>query len=184
MSTQNVRITFFAHATTFDNESGIASGQNNALISPLGRQQINNMLKVVANEKFDAVFCSDLTRSIETAKGIFSKNEDIKIDNKLREIDIGALSGQKDEVVDIVATKHIYIPYPDGESCHDIERRMSEFLKYLKENYMGKKVAVVAHQYNQFSLEVLLNKRTWKQAINEDWRKTKSWQPGWKYVLN
>jgi hypothetical protein len=33
------------------------------------------------------------------------------------------------------------------------------------------------------ALDVLLKGKTWKQAIDEDWRKGKAWQPGWDYVL-
>jgi len=28
-----------------------------------------------------------------------------------------------------------------------------------------------------------LKNKTWEQAFAEDWRKTKSWQPGWEYTL-
>jgi alpha-ribazole phosphatase/probable phosphoglycerate mutase len=181
--TEHVRIKFFAHATTFDNESGTASGQNDALISPLGRQQINNVRKLISKEKFDAVFSSDLTRSIETAKGIFKTKKDIKVDARLREIDIGTFAGKSDKDLDSVATQHINLPYPGGESYRDVELRMSDFLKFIKGKYKGKRVAIVAHQANQFALEVLLKGKTWKQSIEEDWRKTKSWQPGWEYIL-
>ena len=34
------------------------------------------------------------------------------------------------------------------------------------------------------ALDVLLKSRTWEQAFAEDWRKTKSWKPGWEYNLN
>jgi len=29
----------------------------------------------------------------------------------------------------------------------------------------------------------LLKNKTWEQAFAEDWRKTKAWQPGWKYII-
>jgi hypothetical protein len=32
-------------------------------------------------------------------------------------------------------------------------------------------------------LDVLIKGKTWKQAIDEDWRKRKAWQPGWEYIL-
>jgi len=44
-------------------------------------------------------------------------------------------------------------------------------------------VAIVAHKAPQLALDVLLKNKTWQQAFAEDWRKTKSWQPGWDYVL-
>ena len=75
-------------------------------------------------------------------------------------------------------------PYPNGESYRDVERRVADFLGFLRENYDGKRVAIVAHQGPQLALEVLTKKRTWEQAIADDWRRTKSWQPGWEYVLD
>jgi broad specificity phosphatase PhoE len=34
---------------------------------------------------------------------------------------------------------------------------------------------------SELALDVLLRGRTWQKAIDENWRKTKSWQPGWEY---
>ena len=45
-------------------------------------------------------------------------------------------------------------------------------------------VAIVAHKAPQLTLDVLLKNKTWEQAFAEDWWKTKSWQPGWEYVLD
>jgi len=56
-------------------------------------------------------------------------------------------------------------------------------LKFLKENYNGKSVAIVAHKAPQLALDVLLKNKTWEQAFTEDWRKRKAWQPGWEYIL-
>jgi len=74
-------------------------------------------------------------------------------------------------------------PFPNGESYKDVEKRIADFLNFLKKNYDGKHVAIVAHQAPQLALDVLLKGKTWKQAIDEDWRKKKAWQPGWKYIL-
>jgi alpha-ribazole phosphatase/probable phosphoglycerate mutase len=35
--------------------------------------------------------------------------------------------------------------------------------------YSGKNVAIVAHRAPQLAIEVILNKKNWKQAIKEDW---------------
>ena len=53
----------------------------------------------------------------------------------------------------------------------------------LKEKYDGKHIAIVAHQAPQLAIEVVLNNKTWEQVINEDWRKSGNWQPGWEYEL-
>jgi broad specificity phosphatase PhoE len=74
-------------------------------------------------------------------------------------------------------------PFPEGESYEDVKARVAHFLEFLKQHYNGKHVAIVAHKAPQLSLDVLINGKTWQQALTEDWRKTKSWKPGWEYVL-
>ncbi len=46
------------------------------------------------------------------------------------------------------------------------------------------KMSIVAHQAPQLAPDVILNGKTWEQAIDEDWRKKKAWQPGWVYQIN
>jgi len=70
-----------------------------------------------------------------------------------------------------------------GESCGDVQARIGSFLEDLREKYDGKSVAIVAHKAPQLALDVILRGKTWEEAIAEDWRKTKAWQPGWEYVL-
>ena len=46
-----------------------------------------------------------------------------------------------------------------------MEARIREFLDYLLENYAGKHIAIVCHQAPQLAMEVIINNKTWKQAI-------------------
>ena len=80
--------------------------------------------------------------------------------------------------------EYIRTPFPGGESYRDVEKRIADFCTFLKENYNGKHVAIIAHQAPQLALDVLTKKKTWEQAILEDWRKTKAWKPGWEYFID
>ena len=73
--------------------------------------------------------------------------------------------------------------FPNGESLKEVEKRLRNFCKYLLENYDGKTVALVSHKAPQLALEVITKNINWKEAINNDWRKTKNWQPGWRYEI-
>jgi len=64
-----------------------------------------------------------------------------------------------------------------------VQERMANFLEFLKQNYNGKSVAIVAHQAPQLALDVLLKGKTWGQAFVEDWRNNRAWQPEWDYLL-
>ena len=50
----------------------------------------------------------------------------------------------------------------------------------IKDN---KTVAIVAHRAPQLAFEVITMNKTWEEAIKDDWRNTKSWQPGWRYEI-
>ena len=71
----------------------------------------------------------------------------------------------------------------DGESYEDVKARVQDFLHDVKKNFDGKHVAIVAHKAPQLALDVLLMGQSWQEAFEHDWRKTKSWQPGWEYTL-
>src|SRR3989344_4970499 len=128
-----IKITYFVHGTTTDNEQDLATGWLPGKLSELGIKQAEELGKLVADKKLN-------------------------------------------EFIDK--------PFPNGESYKDVEKRIAGFFDFLKKNYKDKHVAIVAHQGPQLALDVLLKRRTWKQAIKEDWRNKKAWQPGWEYLLN
>ena len=74
-------------------------------------------------------------------------------------------------------------PFPSGESYKDVESRISKFLEFLTNKYKETSVAIIAHQAPQLALEVLLNNKTWTQALEDDWRIHGEWQPGWNYTI-
>lgn len=177
-----IKITYFVHGTTTDNENGIASGWSDAELSNLGIQQAKNLKSKVATD-FDAIFCSDLKRAVDSANIIWGNKHKIISDKRLRECDYGKYNGGSSAIVEPMQEKMAIERFPDGESYEDVKDRIASFLKFLRKNYDGKNVAIVAHKAPQLALDVLLKGKTWEQAFAEDWRKTKAWQPGWKYIL-
>jgi broad specificity phosphatase PhoE len=179
-----VLITYFVHGTTVDNEKGIASGWNDCELSGLGIQQSIDIKDIIKDKNFDAVFCSDLKRAVDSAKLSFGDiilGENLKIDSRLRECNYGDMNGAKSDLIE--AYDAVNNRFPNGESYLDVEGRMKSFLKDLLKRYPNKKVAIVAHRAPQLAIEVLINKKTWEKAIAEDWRIKKAWQPGWSYFL-
>ncbi len=178
-----VHITYFVHGTTTDNEAGLATGWLPGELSETGKLQARRLGQQVADRQFDAVFCSDLQRAIDSAELGFGTKYAIIQDERLRECDYGDQNGRpassfKDALDDFTDT-----PFPNGESYRDVEKRLASFVTFLRECYDGKHVALVAHQAPQLALDVLLQNKSWQQAIDEDWRKTKAWQPGWDYTV-
>lgn len=177
-----MEITYFVHGTTIDNENDLATGWADGELSELGLKQAKDLGDLVANQHFDAVFCSDLKRAVDSAQLGFADKYKIIPDARLRECNYGDFN-QKSEAFKADMTQFIDQAFPNGESYREVEKRMADFLNFLKENYAGQRIAIVAHQAPQLALDVLLKGKTWPQAIAEDWRNTHSWQPGWKYEL-
>ena len=133
---------------------------------------------------FDAIYSSDLIRASETARIAFGDRFQILLDKRLRELDDGDFT--RHPVAEMQENELTYIDtsMPNGESYRDVEKRIRNFSEEMLRTRDGQHIAIVAHRFPQLSFEVICNGKSWPQALAEDWRKTKSWQPGWDYVVN
>lgn len=177
-----IKITYFVHGTTIDNEKSKATGWLPGELSDEGIKQAIALPTQVVDKSFEVVFCSDLGRAIDSARLGFGDTHEIFIDKRLREANYGDYNG-KDNVFKGVQKDFIDSPYQGGESYKDVEVRMLGFINMLRSDYPGKHVAIVAHEAPQLALEVLVNRKTWQEAIDTNWRIAKSWQPGWIYEV-
>lgn len=174
-----MKIYFAAHATTKDNEAGIASGWKDVELSELGIKQAKEMGDTFKDIKIDLIYCSDLKRAVDTAKIAFGNKYPIITDERLRELNYGNFNGQPKELVE--GTKIICIkePFPKGESYNQALDRTEEFYEELKEKHSDKTVLVVGHRATQYGLESLINHRTIEDLLTEKFK----WQPYWEYDL-
>ena len=129
------------------------------------------------------MICSDLKRAVETVEISFGNKFKVIKDKRLRECNYGDLNGGPDSAFKNDMLKYVKIRFPNGENYEDVKERIEDLLKFIKPNYDGKHIALLAHQKPQLALEVILNGKSWQDAIDTDWRKTGSWQPGWEYRL-
>lgn len=179
----SIKIIYFVHGTTTDNEKDISSGWYDVGLSDLGVKQSVDLKDQIKGKKFDVVFCSDLKRAVDSAKFTFEEIVPVIQDRRLWECNYGEYNAKASAVVEPMQEKCITKRFPGGESYEDVKARMADFLDFLKTNYDGKSVAIVAHKAPQLALDALLKGKTWEQAFAEDWRKTKSWQPDWEYEI-
>jgi broad specificity phosphatase PhoE len=178
-----VTITYFVHGTTTDNENELATGWLPGELSETGKKQSQELKRQIADQKFDMVFCSDLKRAVDSANLVFGGRYTVITDDRLRECDYGDLNGGPAAVKDDMMNDCIDQPFPNGESYRDVEARLEAFCKLLKEKCDGKHVAIVAHEAPQLALDVLLKGKSWEQAMAENWRHRRAWQPGWQYII-
>ena len=176
-----VKITYFVHGTTTDNLEHKATGWLPGELSQKGIEQSIALREQININEFDIVFCSDLKRAIDSAKNIFENNKEIIKDSRLRECNYGDLNGLETSLVKY--EEHIQEKFPNGESLIDVENRIRSFCEFLLQNYDGKHIAIVAHKAPQLAFQVITESKSWEYVIEHDLRKTKSWQPGWEYIV-
>jgi len=172
-----MKITYFVHSITEDNEKGLATGWMQGELSEEGIKRALGLRSDLSNRDFDAVFCSDLERATQSAELFFDKKFPLFVDWRLRECNYGKYDGvPATEFKKNREQEYIHSEYPLGESYLDVESRIKSFLSDLKRfNY--DRIAIVAHQAPQLALDVLLKKQSWEEAISNDWRKPQAWQP-------
>lgn len=175
-----MKIVYFVHGTTYDNASAKCSDWKQVELNELGKEQTIKLGEINKDRKFDVIFTSDLIRAIDSSNLAFPEYEKI-IDSRLRECNYGDYDGEDKTLV--VYEEYIDKKFPNGESLKDVESRIKDFLNEVKEKYAGKTIAIIAHRAPQLAIEVLTENITWDEALENDWRKTKSWQPGWKYEI-
>jgi len=177
-----IKIKYFVHGATADNIAHCSTGWKDLPLIERGIAESKATLDGIRNEQFDLVVCSDLLRAKQSAEVVFGNRFPIVYDARIRECNYGDLNGAPSSSV--VYDEHIKTPFPNGEALVDVEKRVYKLLVELNKKYPGKKIAFMAHRAPQLALEKIINHKTWKQAIQEDWRKTKSWQPGWEYEFD
>jgi broad specificity phosphatase PhoE len=176
-----ITIWFEPHSTTTDNEARKASGWNDVDLSAKGLEQTFELVKRSRDRNIDAIFCSDLQRTVKTA--IPSANElhlPIYPDARLRECDYGDYTLKDKDMVDAERAKRLSEPFPNGESYEQCIERMVSFLKDLKAKFDGKTVLIIGHRATHFGLDHIVNKEPLIDCVTRHW----DYQPGWKYELN
>lgn len=148
------------HWQSVGNTKHVISGQKETNLSELGRKQAQERAKDLFNIHFDAVFSSDLARTIETAKIILLEREiAIHTTKALRERNYGKdiqgnsynqLGGEIKRLLE----KYYTLSYeerlskkimPDYESDEELIGRFTTFLRETALAYQGKNVLIVSH---------------------------------------
>ena len=179
-----MKITYFVHSITEDNEKGLATGWMQGRLSDEGIKRAIGLRQDLSNRDFDAVFCSDLDRATHSTELFFDKKFPVFIDWRLRECNYGEYDGRPvTEFKKDREQEYIVRPYPSGENYTEVKARIQSLL-YDLSRLDYDHVAIVAHQAPQLALDVLLKDQSWEVAIANDWRKSKAWQPGWEYSVD
>jgi broad specificity phosphatase PhoE len=171
-------VVFESHATSLDNEAGLASGWFDVALSATGEDQARMLGARRRDEHLGVVFCSDLRRSFRTAEIAFAHRAlRILRDARLRECDYGALTRRPTSEIDQRRMLHLTTPFPNGESYQQVVDRVSGWLSELTRQSEDGTVLVIGHRATFYALEHLLKGVTLHEAVTSPW----TWQPGWTY---
>ena len=176
-----IAIVFEAHATTTDDERWIASGWGDARLSTAGRRQAKELGERRAGDEIDAVFTSDLPCAAETARIAFAeRGVPVFQDWRLRGCDYGVLTGTPVAPIEAGRAKHVYEPYPGGESYGDVAARVRRFLQDVPRRFVDGRIVVVGHRETKWSLDHVLEGTPLAGLVEESFH----WQPGWHFTLH
>jgi aryl-alcohol dehydrogenase-like predicted oxidoreductase/broad specificity phosphatase PhoE len=171
-------VIFVTHATSSDNEAGVASGHHDAELSAVGREQARELGARWRDRAIDAVYASDLRRSYETAELAFGDRQlPLFRDARLRECDYGSLTRGPAPEVRAASARHIDRPYPGGESYAQVTSSVGAFLASARRRHPGGRIIVVGHRATHYAIQLLCDGTSLAAAIAAPFE----WQPEWTY---
>lgn len=173
-------VIFETHATSLDNEAGLASGWYDVDLSPTGEQQARELGERRRLTGIDAVFCSDLTRARRTAEIAFgTRGIPLHAEPRLRECHYGDLTRAPAADVEVRRLDCIDNPFPGGESYTQAVARVQQWLSEKVTSSPSRTVVVIGHRATFYAFEHLLRRIPLRDVIAAPWH----WQPGWTYAV-
>lgn len=141
------------HGETAANSMGVLQGQLDSKLSAEGVTQAEMLAERIAKEHFDAVYSSDLSRTIATAVIITGGRLEISHAPELREWHLGELENISYEearkrfpdVMEDFKNDAQDIIIPAGESKLNFYKRIAAFLDTLAERHPGQRLLLITH---------------------------------------
>jgi alpha-ribazole phosphatase/probable phosphoglycerate mutase len=178
-----VKVVFETHATSEDNERGVATGWLGGRLSTLGRRQAAELGTRRRDDGLAAVYTSDLARAVETVRIAFAgAGPEVVADARLRECDYGRWNGMPRARLEAERLGRIDLPWPGGESWRSAVDRVAGFLDELAADAPedDRRVLIVGHVATRLALDFRVGNGPLEALVAAPFR----WQPGWEYRLD
>lgn len=165
------------HGPTNYNQNRRWQGRVNTQLNREGRALAGAVGRVLRSENVcrDYIYCSPLSRAVETARIIATESSSVTVDNRLIEIDLGRYDGRyEDEVRREVGEQeyeawrceHFRTPAPGGESLDQLKKRVGEFFEDLRAMQTAPQILVVAHQMSLLALKSVISGDSSQSTLN------------------
>jgi broad specificity phosphatase PhoE len=175
-----VEIVYETHATSTDNEAGIATGWLDGELSETGRRQARELGERRRDTGLAAVFASDLARAVQTAEIAFAGTDlPIRRDRRLRECDYGRMNGMPTAELERQRPNRLDDPFPGGESYRDVVDRVASFLAEIRPEFKDRRILVIGHAATRWALDHLIDGADLDALVRAPF----AWQEGWVYLL-
>jgi len=147
-------VVIIRHGQSQGNAEGRFGGHTDTPLSPRGRRQAEATARVLASEKFDAIYSSDLPRAIETATPLARlTGAPLETTEALRERSVGVMEGLTfEEAAELHPEQYQALLRRDfehvllgGESYRQTLDRASRQLDEAIEKHKGGRIALFAH---------------------------------------
>jgi broad specificity phosphatase PhoE len=149
-----MKLLLIRHAETADGNALRCHGWTDVPLSLRGHRQAQELAKLLATFPVDAIFCSDLRRSVQTAEIVAARHDlTPRTLSAGREINFGDLEGCLVDEIPLrfpetfaawnenPATCH----FPNGESFLEVKARVIPAVEKIVTDHAGKSVALVLH---------------------------------------
>lgn len=146
-----MKITFVRHGETENNLSGILIDQLGGVLTKKGIAQAKKLGKRLSKEKFDIIYCSDSSRTKQTAKEIIKHHKKVPIiySEELRELSRGDFVGKHGKELWNVFLESgedfAEFKPKNGESPNELKHRIKKFLKKTHKKHKGEHILFVTH---------------------------------------
>lgn len=142
------------HGETVWHDGNRYTGSSDVALTPRGHEQARELGAWAAGARLDALYTSDLSRSIETARpSAEATGLPLVTDARLREVDFGEGEGLRlaqirerfPEAVDAFLAMPATSPFPGGERGVDAVARALPALEEIAARHAGGRVLLVVH---------------------------------------
>jgi broad specificity phosphatase PhoE len=144
-----MKITLVRHGQTIENRDHIVQGQTPGQLSELGMMQAQALAQTLASREFTAIYSSDLTRCVDTARYIRKQasEEPLVLRAELREMAFGAYEGRATASVawPLLKQNLLGIKITGAESWADLRARVKPLLNELYATHPTESILIVTH---------------------------------------
>jgi probable phosphoglycerate mutase len=147
------KVFFVRHGETDWNLQRRYQGSSDIALNSNGRTQANKLAPILAQKTISHVYCSDLSRVIETANLAGIPRDELILEPRMREIHFGKFEGLTHAEVAETYPDELQIWEDDrennvhgGEKMSDVVARVGAFYEHLRDDYIdGEHILCFAH---------------------------------------